>query len=457
MSEQRQPVIADRAKIRRRARGIVLAVIGAIIASLVGTALSLQFNAKSRVDRERLAVHERIDALRSERVLRPLFFEPEESGNGWDLLVPALGAIGALSEPETKAFASFRSDETEKLDSDKASAVLEKIGPQIADLKRMLRRREVEPDYPYEQHFHMKLPLLSKALTAGRILADAAKLRHDTGRTGDTVDLLKIAWGLADRIEVKGMIVNLLVGDDSRRRAADCLREILGSYKFSASELKRLQEATDTVATSKGRLMESCRQQDLMMRAAFVDFVDHGPGVMWTKELKPNYRDLFSDQVMAARALSVQDRYMAALGRAEKLSFRDQLEAIRKAEVQISNSKSILHRFLKVDAYRGFHGEGQVAVGLSLARLSLAIARHREERGAFPARLSDLAPDFLPAIPADAYSGHAFRYIVKDGAATVYSIGGDGDDDGGRPGAGEDAGLAQSADGDIVWTVKRAK
>ncbi len=451
MSEAIQLAAADRAKTRRRARGIVLGVIVGIIATLIGTAVSVLFSAKSRVDRERLSVNERIAALRSERVLRPVFIEPEESGNGWDLLAPALEAIGTLSEPETKAFLSFCFDESEKPDPDKAALVLEKISPYIADLKRMLRRPHVEPDYDYEQHFHMKLPVLSKVLTAGRILADAAKLRHDAGRTGDTVDLLTIAWGLADRIEVKGMIVNQLAGDDCRGRAADRLREILAGYGFSAPELKRLQESADTMANANQRLMESCRRQDLMMRAAFVDFVDRGPGVMWTKELKPNHRDLFSDQVMAARSLSTQDRYMADLGKAEKLPFRDRLEAIREAEAEVSKSTSILHRFLRVDSYRGFHSSGQVAVGISLARLCLAVARHREERGAFPARLTDLVPDFLPAIPADEYSGRDFRYFVRDGAATVYSIGGDGDDDGGRPAPDN----AFDRDGDIVWTVKR--
>lgn len=43
-------------------------------------------------------------------------------------------------------------------------------------------------------------------------------------------------------------------------------------------------------------------------------------------------------------------------------------------------------------------------------RTAVAIERHRRARGALPATLADLVPDFLPAVPLEAFSGQPFAY-----------------------------------------------
>ncbi len=43
-------------------------------------------------------------------------------------------------------------------------------------------------------------------------------------------------------------------------------------------------------------------------------------------------------------------------------------------------------------------------------RTATAIERHRRARGTLPATLADLVPDFLPAVPLEAYSGQPFAY-----------------------------------------------
>ena len=67
-----------------------------------------------------------------------------------------------------------------------------------------------------------------------------------------------------------------------------------------------------------------------------------------------------------------------------------------------------------------------------LARLACALERCRLARGAFPKALSELVPEFLPALPAEIVNGEPYRYRrTDDGSFVLYSVGLDLRDDGG--------------------------
>jgi hypothetical protein len=63
------------------------------------------------------------------------------------------------------------------------------------------------------------------------------------------------------------------------------------------------------------------------------------------------------------------------------------------------------------------------------------------EQGELPADLSQLMPEYLPSLPDDPYSGAPLVYRVQGDGYTLYSIGHNRQDDGGRP---------DFDDGDIV-------
>jgi hypothetical protein len=64
---------------------------------------------------------------------------------------------------------------------------------------------------------------------------------------------------------------------------------------------------------------------------------------------------------------------------------------------------------------------------------ALAIERYRLSHGRLPAGLDDLVPDYLPETPLDPFDGRPLRYRLREPGFTVYSIGPDQTDDGGRP------------------------
>ena len=57
----------------------------------------------------------------------------------------------------------------------------------------------------------------------------------------------------------------------------------------------------------------------------------------------------------------------------------------------------------------------------------------RAKHGKHPEKLSELVPEFLPAVPPDPYDGRPLRPRRGEGGLVLYSVGRDRKDDGGRP------------------------
>ena len=64
--------------------------------------------------------------------------------------------------------------------------------------------------------------------------------------------------------------------------------------------------------------------------------------------------------------------------------------------------------------------------------VAFALAAYRADNGRYPAKLTDLAPTHLPAIPADLFSGKPLIYKPSEKGYLFYSVGPNGQDDDGR-------------------------
>ena len=90
----------------------------------------------------------------------------------------------------------------------------------------------------------------------------------------------------------------------------------------------------------------------------------------------------------------------------------------------------------------------QVATITDQARLACALERCRLARRAYPETLAELAPEFIPAIPAEIVNGEPYRYRrADDGSFLLYSVGTDLRDDDGVI----DPKLSASKQADWVW------
>jgi hypothetical protein len=84
---------------------------------------------------------------------------------------------------------------------------------------------------------------------------------------------------------------------------------------------------------------------------------------------------------------------------------------------------------------------------LRLAAVACALERHRLRHGGYPATLAELAPAFIPAVPADPMTGKPFGYErPESGPYRLWSAGLNGRDDGGVM-----LDKRNDEDGDWVW------
>ncbi len=82
------------------------------------------------------------------------------------------------------------------------------------------------------------------------------------------------------------------------------------------------------------------------------------------------------------------------------------------------------------------NGRAVVADACSLAQMraactAVAVERYRMKHNSLPESLEDLVPVYLDAVPLDPFCGEPLRYVRTQGGYAVYSVGDDGQDNGG--------------------------
>src|SRR5207244_12392963 len=69
---------------------------------------------------------------------------------------------------------------------------------------------------------------------------------------------------------------------------------------------------------------------------------------------------------------------------------------------------------------------------LRCAYVGLAVERYRQAHHRWPDSLAALVPEFLQVLPSDPYNGSPLKYRRLDAGVVIYSVGPDGQDDGGN-------------------------
>ncbi|HOD82558.1 MAG: hypothetical protein BWX88_00929 [Planctomycetes bacterium ADurb.Bin126] len=143
-------------------------------------------------------------------------------------------------------------------------------------------------------------------------------------------------------------------------------------------------------------------------------------------------------------------RPVLALPTHQLLDRLEELEARKRQETQFDEKAAILrmlfcgfHRFedhwlsecliwnARTPEKHDFSMETQVRMRFQLARLALALAAWRAEKGGYPETLSQLAPDYLKEVPIDLFTGRPLAYRREGDGYLLYSVGMNRRDDGG--------------------------
>jgi hypothetical protein len=96
--------------------------------------------------------------------------------------------------------------------------------------------------------------------------------------------------------------------------------------------------------------------------------------------------------------------------------------------------------------------QGEAERQLTIAAISLR--RYRLRHGSLPETLGALMPEFVTALPLDPMSGKPLSYRLRpDGTFVLYSVGEDGQDNGGDPASLTPGKFGLWESRDAVWPV----
>jgi hypothetical protein len=121
-------------------------------------------------------------------------------------------------------------------------------------------------------------------------------------------------------------------------------------------------------------------------------------------------------------------------------------KGLKAAESYISQlQSSFVNRWIyrvTVDSAKSYSptstNSAELASSTRLIIAALGIERYRHKHSKLPARLADLVPEFLEAVPRDPLADTEVSYRLMDGEFSLWSVGLNGKDDAG-------------ADDDVTW------
>jgi len=398
----------------RVALGIAVAV-----AIVLGVMIDLKRKASAILKRHEEATLAKVAEFRGRSWPRVVLFGQAAAGNRWDDFTKALDAFDAIPQADLDELPGFQdSDPDWKPDPEKIDAVLARHQGCVDQLRAACRKDTLRPAYAYEQGYNMDLPYISKAMSASRYLAAAAERAHELGRDREAADHAVLALSVGQDTGVGGPVINRLVEFACEQHAIRAMRKIVAGHALSAGELQELGTTLDRLWASRPRQLESFEIEDSTSRLGLV------------------------------MALNEYEIFFAEAARLDPLRGPELLEAAQALERKTKRSRNPIVAGAIPALARGFRRDAITGMNWNLMRTSVALAAYEKEHGAWPAKLEDLVPRYLPRIANCPMSGQPVRLAP----GKVWAFGGDGDDDGGRPMVDEDR---EDDDGDVVWTVRR--
>lgn len=259
-----------------------------------------------------------------------------------------------------------------------------------------------------------------------------------------------------------GFLIRIAIDDLAARTTILALSQYPDA--LSTEQLARLQSAFETIgcaATPQPGVLAQRVFGLSMERAFFLDMVQrtysddgHGNGYVTLAGATSPELVGFSEAsgpvgfVMAASRKDIVARHdeLMRIGEAainsSAAARRESLDRLDAALAELNASWVSRARYVYLTSLLPVFPKVIRAAEVSQSKRDAAIAalalhRYRLDHGAFPESLELLVPDSIRALPRDPVDGKPMRYRLGPDGPVLYSLGADGDDDGGLLGADE--------------------
>jgi hypothetical protein len=316
----------------------------------------------------------------------------------------------------------------------------------------------------------MLLPEVQALRTEGRLLALAARQAAADGRGGEALaDVVRIGR-LGRHAAAEPILISALVGMALDSIALETLADVLPT--LTAADLPALEDsAVRDLISRPPTLTRALYGEEAFGLSMFAGFADNTLGA-WqliqavatgdafpapaaAVDFGPGFRVFFLPADLAG--------YRQLMHRYQQLAARqpppDYAEAKRETEAIerdiTTRPPGVLTRLIAPSIGAVFRSRLRADALRRSATFLVAATKHRLRKGAVPESLDSLVPDDMPSVPRDPFAeGKPLVLKWTDAAVVAYSVGPDGEDDGGpvAPGAAavegnDDVGLVMQVGG----------
>jgi len=298
--------------------------------------------------------------------------------------------------------------------------------------------------------FATALPHLQKIKMSAQLLNMAANDAIAKGRTDTAIRMIEANIRLARSLEDEPIIISRLVADASLALAHQPVEQLLCRGGLTDGQLVELSQASHEADE-----LASFRRAVVGERAAIIS------GFQATTEewQAMNVNEAMETNVPDLAAYKKTDTYYrdfnfaldamnALVDRADK----SYPEALTVTVVK-PDAKYVLSKMLVPQMENALSRPAETAARLHIVQAALAVERYRlAHANALPSTLEELTPGLLSVAATDPFDGKPRRFKPQPGKGyTIYSIGRDKVDDGGKRQTTTKTGVT----GDVTFTVTR--
>jgi hypothetical protein len=291
--------------------------------------------------------------------------------------------------------------------------------------------------------FALSMAHYNSAQALARMLMLRARAAVDAKNGAEAARSIIAASRVARACEQEPLLIGFLVGITVDAQALEALWLGLRERVFAEAELRQLQEVFAGNDAAKA-LLQAMRGE----LAAGVDALEHAQksrenilsGLANESSGKSASFRRLPDGIFNHWKSVVAEVEMRYLIMPMKRGIPAAVRAGEALEREIEGKRSVMLHPDWIMAQMMVPAVSQVSLSAWLAAAreqqalaAIALERFFAKHGAYPAKLEELAPEFLPAVPLDACDGRPLRYRrTETGRFMLWSVGVDGSDDEGK-------------------------
>ena len=391
----------------------------------------------------RMRVNARLDAIRAKD--EPVTWEeldawytlPAGVDNAADVMETAFEQYAQWDDEKADALPVVGDAElpalTEPLNDETKSLIVEYLADNAQALELLHEAANIEQcRFPtdFTQGFNILMQALGPVRTGARLLQLEALIDIENHQGDAAIDSIEAILGVARSLRNEPFIISQLVCMGCKIMAAQTTERAMNRMDFSKTQLRRLKTLfagyRGDSTLSKAFISERC-----FGAMAYRMPIDEIAGPIGRP---PAVVALYRLTGLAEMDTLVYLDLMAAYRDACRLPMPERQKAAQAVEEKLQNISKIhlISRGLMPALSRAVTLELMHIAELSTARTAIAVQRFGQANGHYPVTLDELIPDYLDAVPVDPFDGQALRYKMVDEGFVVYSVGEDGEDQGGK-------------------------